>query len=90
MTCFLTSVRVLRMKTLVVVYDPPRTPLLFFYCSLCAEEISVQQSVLIPKIRKYGNDVGILAVGGLYLCDCFSKQQWISDCFESGRGGQVF
>jgi hypothetical protein len=21
--------------------------------------------------------------GGIYLCDCFSKQQWISDCFES-------
>ena len=23
----------------------------------------------------------------IYLCDCFSKQQWISDCFESGLDG---
>jgi hypothetical protein len=23
----------------------------------------------------------------LYLCDCFSKQQWISDCFESDSTG---
>ena len=23
----------------------------------------------------------------IYLCDCFSKQQWTSDCFESGFDG---
>ena len=53
MTCFLTSVRVLRMKTLVVVYDPPRTPPLgllgplapfFLLQPLCGGDISTTVS----------------------------------------------
>ena len=69
MTCFLTSVRVLRMKTLVVVYDPPRTPPLgllgplapfFLLQPLCGGDIST-------TVSAYFESTGIMlawAVGG--------------------------
>ena len=61
MTCFLT-VRVLRMKTLVVVYDPPRTPPLgllgplapfFLLQPLCGGDIST-------TVSAYSENTGIM------------------------------
>ena len=65
MTCFLT-VRVLRMKTLVVVYDPPRTPLLgllgplapfFLLQPLCGGDIST-------TVSAYSRNTGIMVGDG--------------------------